>query len=124
MKKTMICLLLMFVMAGCSDNVNQKAISDLTKNQTNEVTIVVFTNQLLENSFTREIQKNVDYINNNLRPDKPITNVSFIDIGNDKSYNYKNIFNLEDLPQIVLFENKELVLKSDNPEDLVIHYEK
>ncbi len=63
MKNVLILLLLTLLVSGCSKNNTEKATDFLLENQTNEVTVVVFTNKSLEDSYTETLQKNIDYIN-------------------------------------------------------------
>ncbi len=77
----------------------------------------------MEDSFIETLQQKIDYINNNLKIDKSITNVSFIDVREDQKYNYESIFDLKTYPQIILFENDEIVLVTTDSDELVRYYE-
>lgn len=122
MKKIIVFLMMIILVSGCGKNNTEKATQYLLKNQRNDVTVVVFTNKSLEDSFIESLQKNIDYINNDLKIDKPITNVSFINIREDQTYNYQKIYDLVDFPQITLFEKDEIVLETTDSDELVNYY--
>ncbi|MFC7681255.1 hypothetical protein [Paenibacillus sp. GCM10028914] len=122
MKKIIVFLMMIILVSGCGENNTEKATQYLLKNQRNDVTVVVFTNKSLEDSFIESLQKNIDYINNDLKIDKPITNVSFINIREDQTYNYQKIYDLVDFPQITLFEKDEIVLETTDSDELVNYY--
>lgn len=122
MKKIVVILIMIVLVSGCGKNNTEKATQYLLKNQRNDVTVVVFTNKSLEDSFIESLQKNIDYINNDLKIDKPITNVSFINIREDQTYNYQKIYDLVDFPQITLFEKDEIVLETTDSDELVNYY--
>ncbi|SFD78725.1 hypothetical protein SAMN05216378_1424 [Paenibacillus catalpae] len=65
---------------------------------------------------------NINKINNQLRPKTPIKDISFIDVREKHKYNYEKVFELKDFPQILVFENKEIVLRTKNPNELYVFY--
>ncbi|OAB43044.1 hypothetical protein [Paenibacillus antarcticus] len=123
MKNLLILFLLIILISGCSKDNIKKATDYLLINQENEISVVVFTNKSMEDSFIETLQQKIDYINNNLKIDKSITNVSFIDVREDQKYNYESIFDLKTYPQIILFENDEIVLVTTDSDELVRYYE-
>lgn len=124
MKKfLLLCSFFIIFVTGCNKDNPEKATNYILKNQDNEVSIIVFTNESLEDTFREVLQKKIDYINNNLKMDKPISNVSFINVKQDQRYDYENIFDLRTYPQILLFENDEIVLKTNDPDKLVQYYD-
>lgn len=52
-----------------------------------------------------------------------IINVSFINIRDKREHNYKDIFKLDVFPQILVFENKEIELQTNDPKKLFAFYE-
>lgn len=49
----MLCSLMLLIM-GCGQNNREKAIEVLIKNQTHDVTLIVFTNKPAESSFIKQ----------------------------------------------------------------------
>ncbi|WP_454190044.1 hypothetical protein [Paenibacillus sp. Marseille-Q7038] len=123
MKKILLLCVLMIFVTGCTSDNPEKATNHILKDQENGVSVIVFTNESLEDSYRKTLQKNIDYINNNLKMDKPILHVSFINVEQDERYDYETIFELKTYPQILLFENDELILKTNDPDELVQYYE-
>lgn len=116
---------LMLLITGCGQNNKEKAIEVLVKNQTHDVTLIVFTDKPVESSFIKQLQINIDYINNqNLRTKGSITNVNFYNVREDKQFNYEKIFDLQSYPHLVLFEENQIILETQQPEEIVKYYEK
>ncbi|MBD7966623.1 hypothetical protein [Paenibacillus gallinarum] len=123
MKKILLlCILIIFV-TGCTTDNPEKATNHILKDQENGVSVIVFTSKPLEDSYRESLQKDIDYINNNLKKEKPILHVSFINVEQDGRYDYETIFELKTYPQILLFENDDMILKTNDPDELVQHYE-
>ncbi|GAB1157713.1 hypothetical protein YWY31_37380 [Paenibacillus illinoisensis] len=120
----MLCLLIL-LMAGCSQNNREKAIEYLYQHQVNDASLIVFTNKLAERSFITELQTNMDYINNQkLREEGPVTNVNFYDVRDEQQFNYEQIFNMSTYPYMILIEKGQIVLETQEPEEIVKYYEK
>lgn len=116
---------LMLLITGCGQNNKEKAIEVLVQNQTLDVTLIVFTDKPVESSFIKQLQTSVDYINNqNLRTKGSITNVNFYNVREGKQFNYEKIFDLQTYPHLVLFEGNQIILETQQPEDMVKYYEK
>lgn len=117
-----LCILILLV-TGCTKANPEKATNHILKDQVNGVSVIVFTSKPLEDSYRESLQKNIDYINNNLKKDEPILHVSFINVEQDERYDYNTIFELKTDPQILLFENDEIKLRTNDPNELVRYYE-
>ncbi|HBU84501.1 MAG TPA: hypothetical protein DEF35_23080 [Paenibacillus sp.] len=116
---------LMLLITGCGQNNKEKAIEVLVQNQTLDVTLIVFTDKPVESSFIKQLQTSIDYINNqNLRTKGSITNVNFYNVREGKQFNYEKIFDLQTYPHLVLFEGNQIILETQQPEDMVKYYEK
>ncbi|WP_336781344.1 hypothetical protein [Paenibacillus illinoisensis] len=120
----MLCLLIL-LMAGCSQNNREKAIEYLHQHQVNDASLIVFTNKLADRSFITELQTNMDYINNQkLRKEGSVTNVNFYDVRDEQQFNYEQIFNMSTYPYMILIEKGQIVLETQEPEEIVKYYEK
>ncbi|WP_143812615.1 hypothetical protein [Paenibacillus sp.] len=116
---------MMLLITGCGQNNKEKAIEVLVQNQTLDVTLIVFTDKPVESSFIKQLQTSIDYINNqNLRTKGSITNVNFYNVREGKQFNYEKIFDLQTYPHLVLFEGNQIILETQQPEDMVKYYEK
>jgi len=126
MRKIFVFFILVVLLTGCGANNREKAIGHLLSSQkkSEEISIIVFSKKSLEESFIRDLQTNVDYINNHIRIEDPIINVSLINIKDDQTYNYEKIFDLQRDPQIILFQNNDVLLEPDKPEDIRQYFEK
>ncbi|MUT67702.1 hypothetical protein GOM71_17395 [Paenibacillus sp. NEAU-GSW1] len=112
------------VVAGCSKaDQKERAIDTLLENQKHNGSIIVFTDKSLENSFVTLLNGNINRINNLFMPENIVTNVSFIDVRDDHDFNYKDIFQLGDFPQIFVFESKDIVLQTEDPNRLLEYFE-
>jgi hypothetical protein len=112
-------------MAGCSQNNREKAIENLFQHQVNDASLIVFTNKPAERSFITDLQKNMDYINNQkLRKEGPVTNVNFYNVRDEQQFNYEQIFNMSTYPYMILIEKGQIVLETQEPEEIVKYYEK
>ncbi|WP_416291998.1 hypothetical protein ACM7Q1_15580 [Paenibacillus illinoisensis] len=120
----MLCLLIL-LMAGCSQNNREKAIEYLYQHQVNDASLIVFTNKPAERYFITDLQTNMDYINNQkLREEGPVTNVNFYDVRDEQQFNYEQIFNMSTYPYMILIEKGQIVLETQEPEEIVKYYEK
>ncbi|KGP84616.1 MULTISPECIES: hypothetical protein [unclassified Paenibacillus] len=116
---------LMLLITGCGQNNKEKAIEVLVQNQIHDVTLIVFTDKPVESSFIKQLQTSIDYINNqNLRTKGSITNVNFYNVREGKQFNYEKIFDLQTYPHLVLFEGNQIILETQQPEEMVKYYEK
>lgn len=123
MKKILLLCIMMIFVTGCTKVNPEEAANHILKDQENGVSVIVFTSKPWEDSYRESLQKNIDYINNNLKKDEPILHVSFINVEQDERYDYKTIFELKTDPQILLFENDEIKLRTNDPDELVPYYE-
>jgi hypothetical protein len=99
-------------------------IDTLVQNQRHNVSVIVFTDKSVEDSFENLLSENINEINNRLMTDTTaITNVSFVNIRDEREHNYKDIFKLDVFPQILVFEKKEIVLQTNDPKKLFAFYE-
>ncbi|MBY0114736.1 hypothetical protein MHB43_05300 [Paenibacillus sp. FSL H8-0317] len=124
MKKLLLLALLVTLITGCSSNDREKAIDYLVKNQTNDVTVIVFGDKPSERSYIIDLQKDLQFINENLRTDNPIANVSYIDISEKQQYNFEEIFEIQTYPHVIVFEKNQIVLEAQTPDEIVRFYEK
>ncbi|NJJ40728.1 lipoprotein [Paenibacillus apii] len=124
MKKLLIFISLILMVSGCTQDDSAKAIDELLKNNKNVFSVHVFTNKSLDDSFIDSLQEKINDINNQQLVTQAITNISFIDIRDKNKYDYEKIFNLKTYPQILVFQNKELVFITNKTDDLYHFFKK
>lgn len=112
---------LITLISGCGENNREKAIAYLlgTPREIDEISVVVFNDRKLEDSFVRDLQTNIDYINNHIRIKDPIMNVNLINVKEYNPYKYENIFDLKTYPSIILFQNEELLAQFHQPKEIL-----
>ncbi|WP_154984619.1 hypothetical protein [Paenibacillus xylanexedens] len=124
MKKLLLLVLMVTIISGCTSSNQEKAIDYLVKNQINDATVIVFGNKPSERTYIIDLQKGLQFINENLRTDNPIANVSYIDISEKQQYDFEKIFQIETYPHIIVFEKNKIVLEAQKPEEIVEFYKK
>ncbi|WP_310143036.1 hypothetical protein [Paenibacillus amylolyticus] len=126
MKKTLIALLLVIFIAGCGKNNVERATEHLlrTQHSENEISVVMFGERDWEEDYVRELQTGLDDLNNNIRRENPVTNVTLVNVNDDRNYNYEKIFNLKSYPQILVFQDNEVIMESSEPQDIIDFLEK
>jgi hypothetical protein len=126
MKKTFIVLLLVLFIAGCGKNNVDQATEHLLRTQQseNEISVVVFGDRDWEDGYVRELQTGLDDLNNNIRQENPVTNVSFVNVKDDRNYNYEKIFNLQTYPRILIFQHNKVIMESGEPQYIIDFLEK
>ncbi|CAM4439963.1 hypothetical protein [Paenibacillus xylanexedens] len=125
MKKLWVLCILILLLTGCSQNNREKAIDYLTQNQRNDASLIIFTDRPSERPFIVELQTQLNEVNNeNLRAEGPITNVTFYNVHDENKFNYEKIFGLKSYPYMILFEKGQIILETQEPEEIVQHFKK
>ncbi len=120
----MLCILILLV-TGCGQNNREKAIDYLAQNQRNDASLIVFTDRPSERPFIVELQAQLnEVINENLRAEGPITNVTFYNVRDENKFDYEKIFGLKSYPYMILFEKGQITLETQKPEEIVQHFKK
>lgn len=124
MKKWIVLVVaLMLLVSGCGQNNKEKAIDYLVNGQTNDVSVIVFSNQDSDREFVEGLLKKIQDINTSVRADKPIQHINFYDVSVDQKFDYAKIFDLNTYPVILVFEKNEIVLKATTPDEIVQYFE-
>lgn len=125
MKKLWVLCILILLVTGCGQNNREKAIDYLTQNQRNDASLIVFTDRPSERPFIVELQAQLnEVINENLRAEGPITNVTFYNVRDENKFDYEKIFGLKSYPYMILFEKGQITLETQKPEEIVQHFKK
>ncbi len=121
MKKTLFSLLLVIFIAGCGKNNVERATEHLLRTQQseNEISVVMFGERDWEEDYVRELQAGLDELNNSVRQENPITNVTLVNVNDDRNYNYEKIFKLKSYPRILVFQHNKVIMKSSEPQDII-----
>ncbi|MEY8743889.1 hypothetical protein AB9M62_31495 [Bacillales bacterium AN1005] len=124
MKKWIVLVVaLMLLVSGCGQNNKEKAIDYLVTGQTNDISIIVFSNQDSDREFVEDLLKKIQHINTNVRADKPIQHINFYDVSAEQKFDYAKTFDLDTYPAILVFEKNEIVLKATTPDEIVQYFE-
>lgn len=115
-KKLAIILSLVFILIGCSYE-KEKVVNKLKSEVEGKYSIVVFDDKMTSGEYQRSI--NNDLIDAN-KLWKTIHSLSYIILDENSShdYDYKQALSLSEFPQIVVFDNKEIVLQTDKVAEL------
>lgn len=125
MKRLWVLCILILLVTGCSQNNREKAIDYLTQNQRNDASLIVFTDRPSERPFIVELQAQLnEVINENLRAEGPITNVTFYNVRDENKFDYEKIFGLKSYPYMILFEKGQITLETQKPEEIVQYFKK
>ncbi len=121
MKKTLFSLLLVIFIAGCGKNNVERATEHLLRTQQseNEISVVMFGERDWEEDYVRELQAGLDELNNSVRQENPITNVTLVNVNDDRNYNYEKIFKLKSYPRILVFQHNKVIMESSEPQDII-----
>lgn len=122
MKKLLVVAIILLFITACSKNDKDQAINELLKDSKHTFTIHAFSNKSFDEKFKESVQENINKINNQALADSPITTFSFIDVTDNNKYDYEKIFDFDVYPQILVFMNKEIVLKTTNPNELYSYF--
>ncbi|KQY90164.1 hypothetical protein ASD24_24995 [Paenibacillus sp. Root52] len=114
---------LMLLISGCGQNDKEKAIDYLVNGQTNDVSVIVFSNQDSDREFVEGLLKKIQDINTSVRADKPIQHINFYDVSVEQKFDYEKLFDLSTYPVILVFEKHEIVLKATTPDEIVQYFE-
>ncbi|MED4018843.1 hypothetical protein [Sutcliffiella cohnii] len=114
--KLAIILSLLFILIGCSSE-EEKVINRFKSEEAGKYSIVVFDVNLPSADYQKRI--NIDLVDANELWEK-MHLLSFISLNENTSqdYDYKEVFSLSDLPEIVVFDHKGIVLQTNKFEEL------
>ncbi|MGO4532759.1 hypothetical protein AB4Z30_27050 [Paenibacillus sp. 2TAF8] len=123
MKKFLLLCICILLISGCGQNNKEKAIEQLTKHESNGASLIVFTDRIAERPFIVDLQTQLNEVNDNhWRAEGPITNVGFYNVRDKHKYDYENIFDLHTYPYMILFENGQITLEAQQPEEIMQYF--
>ncbi|WP_366290679.1 hypothetical protein [Paenibacillus sp. AN1007] len=123
MKKLVLLCTFILVITGCGQHNREKAIEELTQHESSGASLAVFTDQTAERPFIVDLQTQLNEVNNNhWRAEGPITNVNFYNVRDKHPFDYEDIFDLHTYPYMILFENGQITLETQRPEEIMQYF--
>ncbi|WP_339148456.1 MULTISPECIES: hypothetical protein [unclassified Sutcliffiella] len=117
MKKNIaIILSLIFILIGCSSG-EERVVSKLKSEVEGKYSIVIFDDKSISGEFQQRI--NNDLMDANKLWDKvPSLSYIIVDENSSHDFDYKEVLSLSEFPEIFVFDNKGIVLRTNKVEDL------
>ncbi|RDU38099.1 hypothetical protein DRW41_00550 [Neobacillus piezotolerans] len=115
-KKLAIILGLIYILIGCSSD-EERVVNKLKSEVEGKYSIVIFDNKTTSEEYQGSI--NNDLIDaNELREVIHSLTYIILDENSSHDYNYKKALSLNSFPEIVVFDNKGIVLQTNKVEEL------
>ncbi|MCT8140246.1 hypothetical protein H1D32_22625 [Anaerobacillus sp. CMMVII] len=115
-KKLAIILSLVFILMGCSSE-EERVINKLKSEVEGKYSIVVFDDEMPSGEYQRSINNDLIDANKFWEQIHSLTYI-ILDENSSHDYDYKQALSLNEFPQIVVFDNKGIVLQTGKVEEL------
>jgi hypothetical protein len=114
LRKFIVTIMLSLIVVGCSSK-EEEVINSLKSEVEGKYSIVIFNNETLSEELQRSI--NNDLIDEN-GLDIPSLSYILVEENSSHKYDYKKVLSLEKFPEIFVFDEKGIVLRTFKVEEL------
>ena len=117
LKKIAVIITLIFILIGCS-NEEEKVINKLKSTVEGKYGIVIFDDEMTSDEFQQSINHKL-FDTNKLWGDEVYSiNYIILDENTSQDYNYEEVLSLNIFPEIFVFDDKEVVFRTNKLDEL------